>query len=91
MTKQAVVYLDKQDFITLMRKWGLVDDVPSIAALFGKSAQSVYKYLNLDSDVEIPLVIVRHIETLTLVDPDEINSLITKLIDTKLDLSLIHI
>lgn len=85
MTKEAVVYLDKQDFITLMRKWGLVDDIPSIAALFGKSAQSVYKYLNLDSDVEIPLVVVRHIETLMCVSEDKINALITTLIDTKLD------
>jgi len=85
MTKEAVVYLDKPDFITLMRKWGLAEDVPSIASLFGKSAQSVYKYLNVESNVEIPLVVVRHIETLTLVPSKEINALITKLIDTPLN------
>tara|TARA_R110001583_G_scaffold162327_2_gene314487 strand:+ start:7507 stop:8007 length:501 start_codon:yes stop_codon:yes gene_type:complete len=87
MTKEAVVYLDKEDFITLMRKWGLIDDIASIAALFGKSAQSVYKYLNLDSDVEIPLVVVRHIESLMGVDANEVNALITKLIETPLDSS----
>jgi hypothetical protein len=84
MTKEAVVYLDKPDFITLMHKWGLAEDVPSIAALFGKSAQSVYKYLNVDSNVEIPLVVVRHIETLTMVNQRSVNALITKLLKTPL-------
>lgn len=85
MTKEAVVYLDKPDFITLMSKWGLSDNIPSIASLFGKSTQSVYKYLNVDSHVEIPLVVVRHIETLTKVKPSAINALITKLLKTPLN------
>jgi hypothetical protein len=85
MTKESVVYLAKEDFITLMSKWGLIDSVPQIAALFGKSTQSIYKYLNLDSDVEIPLVVVRHIETLTMVSSKEINKLVTDLIKTPLD------
>jgi hypothetical protein len=63
--KKAIKYLDKTEFINCMDDLSL-DRVSDIAALFGKSEQSIYKYLNVDSKTEIPNVVVAHLTTIAL-------------------------
>lgn len=68
--KEAVRYLEKQEFITCMHNLGL-EKVADIGALFGKTAPSVYKYMDVTSKIEIPNAVVQHLYTIALLEDGE--------------------